>query len=161
MNRVAIVTGGAKPDSIGFAVVKGLRREGCDVVVADLYEQGFAALQDCLCVRTDVADPEAVQRLIDATMNKFSRIDILVNAVGGSWGITEQDLIASPPRGFRGLTNCELSDWRTILAASTIQRARMLVLLGVLRALCRLPRIGPVSDALHARWYPHGSGTIA
>jgi glycosyltransferase involved in cell wall biosynthesis len=51
--------------------------------------------------------------------------------------------------------------WRTILAASTIQRARMLVLLGVLRALCRLPRIGPVSDALHARWYPHGSGTIA
>ena len=51
--------------------------------------------------------------------------------------------------------------WRAILAASTIQRARMLALLGVLRALCPLPRIGAVSDALHARWYPHGSGTIA
>lgn len=118
MNRVAIVTGAAKPDSIGFAVVQGLRREGCEVVVADLYEQGFAALQDCLCVKTDVADPNAVQHLIDSTVKKFSRIDFLVNAVGGSWGITQQDLVAAPPRGFRGLTNCELSDWRTILGAN-------------------------------------------
>ena len=118
MNRVAIVTGGAKPDSIGFAVAKGLRREGFEVAVADLYQQGFAALHDCLCVGTDVADPDAVQHLIDSTIKKFSRIDVLVNAVGGSWGITQQDLIASPPRGFRGLTNCELSDWRTILGAN-------------------------------------------
>ena len=50
---------------------------------------------------------------------------------------------------------------RTILAASTIQRGRLLALLALLRTLCRLPRIARVSDALHARWYPHGSGTIA
>jgi 3-oxoacyl-[acyl-carrier protein] reductase len=118
MNRVAIVTGGAKPDSIGFAVARGLRREGCEVVVADLYEQGFAALHDCLCVRTDVADPQAVERMILKTIQTHGRIDILVNAVGGSWGITQQDLIASPPRGFRGLVNCELSDYRTILGAN-------------------------------------------
>ena len=118
MNRVAIVTGGAKPDSIGFAVAKGLRREGCEVVVADLYEQGFAALADCLCVKTDVADPAAVERMVFKTVQAHGRIDILVNAVGGSWGITQQDLIASPPRGFRGLTNCELGDWRTILGAN-------------------------------------------
>jgi NAD(P)-dependent dehydrogenase (short-subunit alcohol dehydrogenase family) len=118
MNRVAIVTGAAKPDSIGFAVVKGLRREGCEVVVADLYEPGFAALQDCLCVRTDVADPASVQRMVDAATGKFNRLDILVNAVGGSWGITPQDLVASPPRGFRGLTNCEIADYRTILGAN-------------------------------------------
>jgi 3-oxoacyl-[acyl-carrier protein] reductase len=118
MNRVAIVTGAAKPDSIGFAVVKGLRREGCEVVVADLYDPGFAALQDCLCVRTDVADPASVQRMVDAATGKFNRLDILVNAVGGSWGITPQDLIASPPRGFRGLTNCEVADYRTILGAN-------------------------------------------
>jgi NAD(P)-dependent dehydrogenase (short-subunit alcohol dehydrogenase family) len=118
MNRVAIVTGGAKPDSIGFAVVQGLRREGCQVVVADLYEQGFAALHDCLCVKTDVADSAAVEKMVLKTIQTHGRIDILVNAVGGSWGITPQDLIASPPRGFRGLTNCEISDWRTILGAN-------------------------------------------
>jgi NAD(P)-dependent dehydrogenase (short-subunit alcohol dehydrogenase family) len=118
MNRVAIVTGGAKPDSIGFAVVQGLRREGCEVVVADLYEQGFAALHDCLCVKTDAADPTAVDGMVSKAIQAHGRIDILVNAVGGSWGITQQDLIASPPRGFRGLVNCELSDWRTILGAN-------------------------------------------
>src|ERR1041384_7916104 len=98
MNRVAIVTGGAKPDSIGFAVAKGLRREGCDVVVADLYEQGFPAPRECLCIKTDVADPAAVDRMVLKTVQTHGRIDILVNAVGGSWGITQQDLIASPPR---------------------------------------------------------------
>ena len=29
-----------------------------------------------------------------------------------------QDLLASPPLGFRGLTNCSLDDWRTIVAAN-------------------------------------------
>ena len=50
---------------------------------------------------------------------------------------------------------------RSIMAASTIQRGRMLALLTLLRTLCRLPRIARVSDALHARWYPRGSGTTA
>lgn len=116
MKRVAIVTGAAKPDSIGFAVANGLLSEDCEVIVADLYTQGFSAFENC--IRTDVADPQSVSAMVDAAVARFARIDILVNCVGGSWGITEQDLTAPPPRGFRGLTNCELSDWRTILAAN-------------------------------------------
>jgi len=116
--KTAIVTGAAKPDSIGFAVARGLREEGCDVVVADLYEQGFAELKDFLCIRTDVSDPVAVQEMIDKTVSKRKRIDYLVNAVGGSWGITQRDLTAPPPRGFRGLLNCTPEDWRTILGAN-------------------------------------------
>ncbi len=118
MKRVAIVTGGAKPDSIGFAVVQGLLAEGCEVVVADLYTEGFSALKSCLCIRTDVADPASVEAMIRKTMERHGRIDILVNCVGGSWGITPQDLTAPPRRGFLGLTNCELADWRTILGAN-------------------------------------------
>jgi 3-oxoacyl-[acyl-carrier protein] reductase len=38
--------------------------------------------------------------------------------VGGSWGITHKDLVASPPLGFRGLTSCSLEDWRIIVAAN-------------------------------------------
>jgi 3-oxoacyl-[acyl-carrier protein] reductase len=56
--------------------------------------------------------------MIEKTIEKHGRIDILVNSVGGSWGITQQDLTAPPPRGFRGLTNCSLEDWRTILGAN-------------------------------------------
>ena len=118
MKRVAIVTGAAKPDSIGFAVAQGLLEEGCSVVVADLYEQGFSQLKDCLCVKTDVSDPQSVESLIKKTIEKHGRIDILVNSVGGSWGITQRDLTAPPPRGFRGLANCTLEDWRTILGAN-------------------------------------------
>ena len=116
--KTAIVTGAAKPDSIGFAVAQGLREEGYNIVVADLYEQGFGGLKDCLCVRTDVADPRSVEELIGKTLARHRTIDVLVNAVGGSWGITPQDLTAPPPRGFRGLTNCTLEDWRTILCAN-------------------------------------------
>lgn len=117
MKRVAIVTGAAKPDSIGFAVAQGLIDEGCEVVVADLYTEGFSAFEG-LCVRTDVADPASVEALTKKTVEKHGRIDILVNCVGGSWGITEQDLRGSPRRGFLGLTTCEIADYRTILGAN-------------------------------------------
>jgi NAD(P)-dependent dehydrogenase (short-subunit alcohol dehydrogenase family) len=43
--KVAIVTGGAKPDSIGYEVAQRLLNEGMQVAVADLYEEGFPALK--------------------------------------------------------------------------------------------------------------------
>ena len=116
--KVAIVTGGAKPDSIGHEVVLRLLKEGMQVVVADLYEEGFPSLRQCTGVRCDVADPASVEEMIGKAMQAFGRIDVLANCVGGSWGITRKDLIASPPLGFRGLTNCSLEDWRTIVAAN-------------------------------------------
>jgi NAD(P)-dependent dehydrogenase (short-subunit alcohol dehydrogenase family) len=115
---LAIVTGGAKPDSIGHEVALRLLKEGMQVVVADLYEEGFAALTRCLCVRCDVSDPDSVDSMVEKAIQSFGRIDVLVNCVGGSWGITRKDLVASPPLGFRGLLNCSLEDWRTIVAAN-------------------------------------------
>jgi meso-butanediol dehydrogenase/(S,S)-butanediol dehydrogenase/diacetyl reductase len=112
-----MVTGAAKPDSIGFAVAQGLIEEGCELVVADLYTEGFSAFQG-LCVKTDAANPTQVEAMVQQTVERHGRIDILVNCVGGSWGITEQDLRAPPRARFLGVTNCELSDWRTILAAN-------------------------------------------
>ena len=117
MKRVAIVTGAAKPDSIGFAVAQGLIAEDCEVVVADLYTEGFSAFRG-LCIKTDASDPQSVERMIEAAMARHGRIDILVNCVGGSWGITEQDLRGPPRPTFLGLTNCEISDWRTIIGAN-------------------------------------------
>jgi len=116
--KVAIVTGAAKPDSIGYEVALRLLKEGMQVAVADLYEEGFPALKKCFCVRADAADSSSVEQMIQKVVERFGRIDVLVNCVGGSWGITRKDLLASPPLGFRGLTNCSLEDWRTIVAAN-------------------------------------------
>jgi meso-butanediol dehydrogenase / (S,S)-butanediol dehydrogenase / diacetyl reductase len=56
--------------------------------------------------------------MVQKVVGRFGRLDVLVNCVGGSWGITRKDLVSSPPLGFRGLTNCSLEDWRTIVAAN-------------------------------------------
>jgi 3-oxoacyl-[acyl-carrier protein] reductase len=70
---VAIVTGGAR--GLGAAYVEGLRGAGYDVVVADL-----AATDACdLFVRTDVSDPASTEALAAATLERFGRIDALVN----------------------------------------------------------------------------------
>jgi NAD(P)-dependent dehydrogenase (short-subunit alcohol dehydrogenase family) len=117
VKKVAIVTGAAKPESIGFAVARGLIEEGCEVVVADLYTEGFSAFAG-LCVRTDVASAASVETMVKQVVDKHGRIDILVNSVGGSWGITEEDLRGPPRPTFLGLVNCQDSDWRTILGAN-------------------------------------------
>jgi pyridoxal 4-dehydrogenase len=80
--RVAIVTGGAQ--GIGKAIADKLCEEGASVVVADLNEEGaqqcVSGLSgDGLAVKADASDPDDVQRVVDATLDKFGRVDILVN----------------------------------------------------------------------------------
>jgi 3-oxoacyl-[acyl-carrier protein] reductase len=84
--KVAIVTGGAR--GIGAAICHALAREGCAVVVADLIDtdvterdvkaQGGAALG----VRTDVTQREQVEQLVQRAVERFGRVDILVNDAG-------------------------------------------------------------------------------
>ena len=111
--KTAVVTGAAKPESIGHEVAVRLQRD-MDVVVLDLYEEGFASLPGCRCIECDVSDPAAVESVFSG----LNRLDVLVNCVGGSWEITKHDLRAGPRRGFLGLTNCSLEEWNTIRGAN-------------------------------------------
>ncbi len=74
--EVAIVTGGAR--GLGLAYVEGLRRTGFDVVVADLLETDAGDL----FIRTDVADLAATEALAAAVVERFGRIDVLINNAG-------------------------------------------------------------------------------
>ena len=114
MKKTAVVTGAAKPESIGHEVAVRLQKEGMQVVVLDLFEEGFKTLPDCRCILTDVSDSRAVEK----AFSTLERVDVLVNCVGGSWEISKDDLRAGPRLGFLGLTNCSLEEWHTIRGAN-------------------------------------------
>ena len=83
--KVAIVTGGSQ--GIGLAMARAFAREGAAVVVssrrADAIEAAARDLAESgaqvLGVQADVAQREDVERTIAQTIERFGRIDILVN----------------------------------------------------------------------------------
>jgi 3-oxoacyl-[acyl-carrier protein] reductase len=84
-DQVLIVTGGAH--GIGKAYCEGLAREGALVVVADIDGQGAEAVaaslgeagHDALAVAADVSQPESTEEMARLTMERFGRIDGLIN----------------------------------------------------------------------------------
>jgi NAD(P)-dependent dehydrogenase (short-subunit alcohol dehydrogenase family) len=88
--RVAIVTGGS--DGLGRATAGCLAAEGAAVALcardAERLRQAAEALRGrgaaVLDVVADVTRPADLQRLVDATLARFGRIDVLVNNAGTS-----------------------------------------------------------------------------
>jgi NAD(P)-dependent dehydrogenase (short-subunit alcohol dehydrogenase family) len=86
--KVAVVTGASS--GLGVAFAQALAEAGADVVLGarrvDRLEQTKALVEAAgrraLAVETDVADPEACQRLVAAAMQEFGRVDVLVNNAG-------------------------------------------------------------------------------
>jgi NAD(P)-dependent dehydrogenase (short-subunit alcohol dehydrogenase family) len=81
--QVAIVTGGAQ--GIGRAIAEALAGEGARIVVADLKgaEDTAAALPgEALGLRVDVASEADAGELARVTLERFGRIDVLVNNAG-------------------------------------------------------------------------------
>lgn len=80
-DRVAIVTGGAQ--GIGRAIAQRLHEEGATVVVADLQGHEAAAAElGGLGLRVDVSQEADVAALAAAVLEKYGRIDALVNNAG-------------------------------------------------------------------------------
>lgn len=88
--KTAIVTGGGS--NIGRAIALTLAREGANVVIAELDEaQGkkvadqanaLKAGGETVVTKTDVTDLASVEDTVKKTLEKFGKIDILINNVG-------------------------------------------------------------------------------
>ncbi|MFE4829224.1 SDR family NAD(P)-dependent oxidoreductase [Streptomyces sp. NPDC056672] len=87
-NKVVLVTGASR--GIGRAVALAFAREGAQLVIAARSADRLAQVEkevrdlgsEVLSVPTDVTSRDAVTTLVDAAMNRFGRIDVLVNNAG-------------------------------------------------------------------------------
>ena len=110
-DKVAIVTGGAS--GIGRATVLHFAEEGAKVMIADRSLSGLEQTHDLAnkissdvaTVGVDVSKPDQVSHMVDQTVDRFGRVDVLVNAAGV--------LILTPP-----LAEVDERDWDLIMATN-------------------------------------------
>ena len=90
--RVAFVSGGG--GAIGSAIAVALGSAGAKVAVADIdqahaeaaAEKVRAAGAECLAMSGDITSESEAQRIVDAIVQRYGHVDIVVNAVGGGAG---------------------------------------------------------------------------
>jgi 3-oxoacyl-[acyl-carrier protein] reductase len=88
--KIAIVTGGG--GGIGGAVVRRFAREGAKLAVVDIDPEAAKATaseltaqgSDAIPVVADVTKRPSVQKMMQNVLDRWSRIDILVNVAGGA-----------------------------------------------------------------------------
>jgi len=95
MSKVAIVTGSAS--GIGAATAVELSRRGWNVVVNDLMnaaraEEVAARCKDAIVVLADTGDDAACRKLAGAALDKWGRVDALVNNAGTTKFVAHPDL---------------------------------------------------------------------
>lgn len=108
--RVALVTGGAS--GIGFAVVQQLAELGAKVAIADLnLSAANAVASELVCAETlaievDVQDPADVSKMVDAVIERYGKLDILIHSAGV--GI-EKSFLETTPEEWKRLIDIDLS----------------------------------------------------
>lgn len=112
-NRVALVTGGSR--GIGRGIALRLGKDGARIAIA--YRSNKAAAQqalrqlqaggaDCVAVETDISDAGRAEQLVKTVVERFGRLDILVNNVGDfRWGT---------------LGESSLEDWQSIFSSNLL-----------------------------------------
>ncbi len=87
-DKVVIVTGGSR--GIGRATTEALADEGANAVIASLNEERGQAAAEAIAeqggqaqfIRTDVSDQDQAERMVDLVLERFGKIDVLVNNAG-------------------------------------------------------------------------------
>ena len=104
-DRVVLVTGSSS--GIGEQIGRRFAELGASVVVNSSSsvaagEQLAAELGDrATYVQADIADPDQARRLVDATIDHFGKLDVLVNNAGWTTRVDHRDLDALTDEIFR------------------------------------------------------------
>ena len=101
--RVALITGGGT--GIGRATSHELVRTGAKVAICGRRPEPLEAVRaelgdSCLVVRADVREPEQASHVVEAALERFGRIDVLVNNAGGQFEAPAEQISA---KGWRAV----------------------------------------------------------
>lgn len=115
-DQVAVVTGGAS--GIGRGIALALAERGAHVALADLHEERLAETVrelsalgvQALGMRCDVTSDGDLERMRDAVMGRFGRVDVLCNNAGVS--------VLGP------IERVDLADWRWVLDVNVLGLVR-------------------------------------
>ncbi|MEH7073177.1 SDR family oxidoreductase [Neobacillus drentensis] len=96
--KVAVVTGGGR--GLGQQIAEGFAEVGANVVVCsrklEACEEVSQELKrlgvDSLALKCDVTNPDDIRNVVERTVERFGRIDILVNNSGASWGAPVEEM---------------------------------------------------------------------
>jgi len=117
-DKVALVTAASR--GLGKAVALRLAQEGADVAICARGEAHLARAaaeieaqtgRQVLSLPADVSDPSAVDALVEATVERFGRVDVLVTNAGGP-----------PPGQFLDLTP---DDWEAAVRLTLMSAVRL------------------------------------
>lgn len=109
--RIALVTGGAS--GMGLASAKRLAQSGAAVALADRNLDGAREVaaeiasggHNALALPVEVSSVESVQEMVDRTIERYQKIDILVHCAGGALG--RKDVVDLPD-----------ADWHTVISVN-------------------------------------------
>jgi len=108
--KIALVTGGTK--GTGRAIAERLKSAGAKVVIT-ARNQPESSDEDLYFISADLSKPEGTNKVAVEVLEKFGRIDILVNNLGGS---------ETPGGGFAVLSG---SDWEETIQTNLLAPVRL------------------------------------
>lgn len=90
LNKIAIITGAASNPGLGYSTAMRFAQEGAKLVITDIDMVGLAAVEkeiaatgaEVLAMEQNVVDEQRWQAVIDATVDRYGRLDVLVNNAG-------------------------------------------------------------------------------
>lgn len=96
--EVVLVTGGSR--GLGLEIAEGFGRAGASVVITARREQWLNEAEQqlrsqgisVLALTCDVANPASVEQLVQQVIATYSRIDVLVNNAGLTWGAPAESM---------------------------------------------------------------------